>query len=122
MLTNDPDLLVSHKQSMELVAWRTKYYRFMFAAVLDALGVPAGKVHFIDGSSYELSREFMIDNYKLHVLADIKDAQGVGAEYRRPGAKLSVLSCPGLPVLGEAYLDADFQFGGEDQVYSASNP
>lgn len=47
---------------MELVAWRTKYYRLIFAAILDALGVSAGKVYFVDGSSYELSREFMIDS------------------------------------------------------------
>lgn len=106
---------------MEVVAWRTKYYRFIFAAILDALGVPAGQVHFVDGSSHELTREFMIENYKLHALADIKDAQGAGSEYRKPGAKLSVLSAPVLPVLGEVYLDADFQFGGEDQVHSAFN-
>ena len=122
LLTGDADhyaFLVNHKASLDLVLWRTKYYRLTFAAVLEALGVPVGKIHFVDCSSYEFRREFVIDNYKLLALASVQDAQDAGAEYRKPGAKISVLLCPGLQSLGEEYLDADFQFGGEDQVYSA---
>lgn len=122
LLTGDPDLyafLVNHKESLDLVLWRTKYYRLTFATVLEALGVPVGKIHFVDCSSYEFSREFVIDNYQLLALASVQDAQKAGAEYRKPGAKISVLLCPGLQSLGEEYLDADFQSGGEDQVYSA---
>ena len=100
---------------MELVAWRTRYYRSCIAAVLHTLGVPAGKIHFVDGSSYELSRQFTIDQYKLCTIVDEQEARETGDEYRYC-TRLSVLLCPGLPALAEEYLDADFQFGGEDQV------
>ena len=100
---------------MDVVAWRTKYYRYCIAAVLESLGVPAGAIHFVDGSSYELDREFSIDNYKLCTMVDEQEARDTGEEYRH-STKLSVLLCPGLPALAEQYLNADFQFGGEDQV------
>lgn len=87
----------------------------MIGAVLESLGVPRGKVHFVDGSSYELSREFSFDNYRLSTMVDEEDVRDTGDEYRY-ATKLSVLFCHGLPALAEEYLDVDFQFGGIDQV------
>ena len=107
--------LVNFKHDLELVAWRTKYYRFMVAAVLELLGIPSEKVHFVDGSSYELTKQFSLDNYRLCTIVDEQDARDTGDEYRH-STRPSVLLCPGLPALAEEYLDADFQFGGEDQV------
>ena len=57
--------LVNHEDPMDVIAWRTKYYRYCIAAVLESLGAPAGAIHFGNGSSYELDKEFSIDNYKL---------------------------------------------------------
>lgn len=87
--------------------------------MLDLLGVPQDKVRFVDGSSYELTKEFSIDNYRLCTLVDESDARETGDEYRN-ARKISVLLCPGLPALAEEYLHADFQFGGEDQVSTCS--
>lgn len=100
---------------MEIVAHRTAYYKFMIRAILRILGVPDDKVHFVEGSSYELSKDFMLDSYKLSALTDEQEVRETGSEYRH-ATKLSVLLCPGLPALAEEYLDSDFQFGGEDQV------
>ena len=108
--------LVNYKDSLELVAHRTAYYKFMIRAVLRILGVPDDKVHFVEASSYELSKDFMLDSYKLSALTDEKVVRETGSEYRH-STKLSVLLCPGLPALAEEYLDSDFQFGGEDQVF-----
>ncbi|GIJ87963.1 hypothetical protein Asppvi_006879 [Aspergillus pseudoviridinutans] len=106
--------LVNYKHSWETVGHRTAYYKHIVRAVLQTLGVPENTVHFVEGSSYELTKAFSLDNYKLSVLADVDEVKGTGDEYRNPG-KLSVLFCPGLPALAEEYLDSDFQFGGEDQ-------
>lgn len=101
---------------MDIVAHRTQYYRHMTGAVFNILGVPNGQIHFVEASSYELTKEFMIDTYKLAALTDEKEVRNTGDEYRN-STKLSVLFCPGLPGLAEEYLDSDFQFGGEDQVH-----
>ncbi|KAL1861863.1 hypothetical protein Plec18170_000686 [Paecilomyces lecythidis] len=107
--------LVNYKHSWETVRHRATYYKHIVGAVLRTLGVPENTVHFVEGSSYELSKEFSLDNYKLSVLTDVNDVKETGDEYRNPG-KLSVLFCPGLPALAEEYLNCDFQFGGEDQA------
>ena len=107
--------LVNFKHPLELVEHRTSYYRHMVRGVLRLLGCPDDEVHFVNGSSYELSKEFTLDNYKLSVLTDEQEVRDTGDEYRY-ATKLSVLLCPGLPALAEEYLDSDFQFGGEDQV------
>jgi hypothetical protein len=107
--------LVNYKHSLEVVAARTAYYKHLVRAVLHTLGVPDSKVHFVDGSSYELNKEFSLDNYKLSVLITDQDIRATADEYAE-AARMSVLMCPNLPCLAEEYLDADFQFGGEDQV------
>lgn len=103
---------------MDLVAHRTQYYRHITGAVFNILGVPKDQIHFVEASSYELTKEFMIDTYKLAALTDEKEVRNTGDEYRN-STKLSVLFCPGLPGLAEEYLDSDFQFGGEDQVHDS---
>jgi tyrosyl-tRNA synthetase len=107
--------LVNYKDSMDIVLARTRYYRLAIRAVLDVLGVAKKKIDFVDASSYELSRQFTLDNYKLCTLVDDFQARDTGDEYRN-ATRLSVLLCPGLPALAEEYLNADFQFGGQDQV------
>ena len=87
----------------------------MIAAVLESLGVPASKVHFVHRSFHKLSGEFTIDNHRFNTLVDEQDIRDTGDECRNC-TKLSVLVCPGLPALAEEYLDADFKFGGEDQI------
>ena len=106
---------VNYKDSLETVAWRNQYYRFMCAAVLESLGAPVGKIHFVDASAYDLRRDIAIQNYRLAALTDLGDIQNSGDEYRY-STKVSVMLCPGMVALAEEYLDADFQYGGEDQA------
>jgi tyrosyl-tRNA synthetase len=87
-------------------------------AIFTSLGVPVSKLKFIEGSSYQLSREYNLDNYKLCATVTEHDAKKAGAEVVKQvdSPLLSGLLYPGLQALDEQYLGVDFQFGGVDQV------
>lgn len=106
------------KAPIELVAHRTKYYEFLLVAVFKSLGIPTNRLKFVEGSSYQLSKEYSLDNYKLCALVTEHDAKKAGAEVVKQVESpfLSGLLYPGLQALDEQYLGVDFQFGGADQV------
>ena len=106
------------KAPLELVAYRTKYYQFVLLAVFKSLGIPTSKLKFVEGSSYQLSKEYNLDNYKLTSIVTEHDAKKAGAEVVKQveSPLLSGLLYPGLQALDEQYLGCDFQFGGVDQV------
>ncbi|THV05225.1 tyrosine tRNA ligase [Dendrothele bispora CBS 962.96] len=105
------------KAPLELVAHRTKYYEFILIAVFTSLGIPTDKLRFVRGSSYQLSQEYNMDNYKLCATVTEHDAKKAGAEVVKQveSPLLSGLLYPGLQALDEQYLGVDFQFGGVDQ-------
>ncbi|KAI0691247.1 tyrosyl-tRNA synthetase [Cerioporus squamosus] len=105
------------KAPVELVAHRTQYYKKLLLAVFTSLGIPISKLRFVEGSSYQLSREYSLDNYKLCTLVTEHDAKKAGAEVVKQveSPLLSGLLYPGLQALDEQYLGCDFQFGGVDQ-------
>ena len=72
----------------------------------------------MEGSSYQLSREYNLDSYKLAAIVTEHDAKKAGAEVVKQveSPLLSGLLYPGLQALDEQYLGCDFQFGGVDQV------
>jgi tyrosyl-tRNA synthetase len=106
------------KAPLELVAHRTNYYRHILLATFTSLGIPVDKLRFIEGSSYQLTKEYNMDNYKLCATVTEHDAKKAGAEVVKQveSPLLSGLLYPGLQALDEQYLDVDFQFGGIDQV------
>lgn len=106
------------KAPLELVAYRTKYYKFILLAVFNSLGIPVSKLRFVEGSSYQLTKEYNLDNYKLCATVSEHDAKKAGAEVVKQveSPLLSGLLYPGLQALDEQYLGVDFQFGGIDQV------
>lgn len=106
------------KAPLELVAHRTHYYKKILLAVFTSLGIPTSKLHFVEGSSYQLTKEYNLDNYKLCAIVTEHDAKKAGAEVVKQveSPLLSGLLYPGLQALDEQYLDCDFQFGGVDQV------
>ncbi|KAF9071882.1 tyrosine tRNA ligase [Rhodocollybia butyracea] len=105
------------KAPLDLVQHRTKYYEHVLLAVFKSLGIPTSKLHFIQGSSYQLSKEYNMDNYRLCATVTEHDAKKAGAEVVKQveSPLLSGLLYPGLQALDEQYLDVDFQFGGVDQ-------
>jgi hypothetical protein len=111
------------KAPLELVAHRTKYYKFILLAIFTTLGIPISKLRFVEGSSYQLTKEYNLDNYKLCATVTEHDAKKAGAEVVKQvdSPLLSGLLYPGLQALDEQYLGVDFQFGGVDQVHSLAS-
>jgi tyrosyl-tRNA synthetase len=103
---------------MDLVAHRTKYYQYLLLAIFRSLGIPTSKLRFVEGSSYQLTKEYNLDNYRLCATVTEHDAKKAGAEVVKQveSPLLSGLLYPGLQALDEQYLGVDFQFGGVDQV------
>jgi len=105
------------KSSWEELEFRTNYYEFLIKEMLKLIGVPIDKLKFTKGSSYQLSKEYTLDVYKLSALVTSKAAQHAGAEVVKQveSPKLSGLLYPILQALDEEYLKVDAQFGGIDQ-------
>ncbi|PPQ92799.1 hypothetical protein CVT25_004206 [Psilocybe cyanescens] len=105
------------KAPLELITHRTKYYEFLLRAVFTSLGIPTSTLRFVEGSSFQLSKEYTMDNYRLCASVTEQDAKKAGAEVVKQvdSAPLSGLLYPGLQALDEQYLGVDFQFGGVDQ-------
>ncbi|KAJ7916571.1 tyrosine tRNA ligase [Mycena leptocephala] len=83
MLTGCSDIhafLDNMKAPLELVEYRTKYYKFVLTAVFKSLGIPTNKLKFSLGSDYQLSKEFNMDNYRLCATVTEHDAKKAGAE------------------------------------------
>ncbi|CAE6511056.1 unnamed protein product, partial [Rhizoctonia solani] len=105
------------KAPLELVAHRVSYYSNLLKATFESLGVPVDRLKFVVGSSYQLTKEYNMDNYRLCATVTEHDAKKAGAEVVKQVSSplLSGLLYPGLQALDEQYLDCDFQFGGVDQ-------
>lgn len=105
------------KAPLELVNHRTRYYELLLRTVFRALGIPTSSLKFVKGSSYQFSKEYAMDNFKLCASVSEHDAKKAGAEVVKQVASplLSGLLYPGMQALDEHHLDVDFQFGGIDQ-------
>ncbi|EKM77195.1 hypothetical protein AGABI1DRAFT_115381 [Agaricus bisporus var. burnettii JB137-S8] len=105
------------KAPFELISHRAKYYQFVITTVFASLGIPTSKLTLVKGSSYQLTPEYTMDNYRLCASVTEHDAKKAGAEVVKQvdSPLLSGLLYPGLQALDEEYLGVDFQFGGVDQ-------
>ncbi|KAJ2400164.1 Tyrosine--tRNA ligase cytoplasmic [Coemansia sp. RSA 2559] len=105
------------KAPIELVKLRTQYYEHLIKCMLKSVGVPLEKLEFVVGSSYELTPEYTMDNYRLASVVSEHDAKKAGAEVvkQSDSPPLSGLLYPGMQALDEHYLGVDAQFGGIDQ-------
>lgn len=105
------------KAPWPLLEQRTKYYEAVIKAMLVAIDVPVDKLKFVQGTSFQLSREYTLDVYKLSSTVTQHDAKKAGAEVVKQVEYplLSGLLYPGLQALDEEYLKIDAQFGGVDQ-------
>ncbi|XP_046847472.1 tyrosine--tRNA ligase, cytoplasmic-like isoform X2 [Xenia sp. Carnegie-2017] len=85
--------------------------------MLESIDVPLEKLKFVKGTTYQLSREYILDVYKLSTVVTEHDAKKAGAEVVKQVQHplLSGLLYPGLQAIDEEYLGVDAQFGGLDQ-------
>ncbi|OZJ02428.1 Tyrosine--tRNA ligase, cytoplasmic [Bifiguratus adelaidae] len=105
------------KAPLQLVNYRTQYYEHIIKALLTSIGVPIDKLKFVVGSSYQLSKEYAMDNFRMASIVTEHDAKKAGAEVVKQVASplLSGLLYPGMQALDEEHLGVDAQFGGVDQ-------
>lgn len=105
------------KAPIELVEYRAKYYRYAITELLKAVGVSIDKLEFVLGSSYQLTKEYTMDRFRLESVTTMHDAKKAGAEVVKQvdNATLSSLIYPVMQALDEEYLKVDAQFGGVDQ-------
>lgn len=105
------------KAPLELVNHRTKYYEQVVKAMLTSIGVSIDNLKFVVGSSYQFSKEYTMDNFRLAASVTEHDAKKAGSEVVKQvdSPLLSGLIYPGMQALDEQYLGVDAQFGGVDQ-------
>ncbi|KRT79512.1 tRNA synthetase, partial [Oryctes borbonicus] len=105
------------KAPWDLLELRVQYYEHSIKSMLQSIGVPIDKLKFIKGTSYQLSKEYTLDVYRLSSVITEHDAKKAGAEVVKQVEHplLSGLLYPGLQALDEEYLKVDAQFGGIDQ-------
>ncbi|CAD6184507.1 unnamed protein product [Caenorhabditis auriculariae] len=105
------------KSTWELLENRVIYYEYVIKALLQSLEVPIDRLHFVRGTSYQLTKEYTNDILRLCALVSQRDALKAGAEVVKQvdSPLLSGLLYPLLQALDEQYLKVDGQFGGVDQ-------
>jgi len=105
------------KSTFEMLDFRVAYYEHTIKALLNALNVPLEKLHFVRGSSYQLSEPYTKDILRLCGNVSQRDAIRAGAEVVKQvdSPLLSGLLYPLLQAVDEQYLKVDGQFGGVDQ-------
>jgi len=110
-------MLDSLKTTAELVESRCIYYETTLKTLLTLLGANTTKLSFVRGSSFQLSRNYTFDVYKMQTLITEHDAKKAGTEVvkQTDNPKLSSLTYPVLQALDEVYLKVDAELGGQDQ-------
>eukprot|EP00795_Rhopilema_esculentum_P017521 gene17521-9144_t len=105
------------KAPWELLQYRVTYYQEIIKSVLESIEVPLEKLKFVKGTEYQLSREYILDVFKMSTVATEHDCKKAGSEVVKQVQHplLSGLLYPGLQALDEEYLKVDAQFGGVDQ-------
>ncbi|KAK2570825.1 Tyrosine--tRNA ligase [Acropora cervicornis] len=77
------------KAPWELLEHRVKYYEEIIKAMLESINVPLDKLKFVRGTEFQLSRDYVLDVFKMSTVV--------------------------TEALDEEYLKVDAQFGGVDQ-------
>jgi len=105
------------KSDWELLKARCEWYEFVIKEMLTLIGVPLDKLKFVQGTHFQLSREYTMDMYRMSALVTTEHTSKAGAEVVKmtESPLMSNLLYPILQALDEQYLGVDIQFGGRDQ-------
>ncbi|KAI5168787.1 tyrosyl-tRNA synthetase [Pancytospora epiphaga] len=105
------------KAPMEKVNLRCEYYKKVIEAMLGSLDVDLSRIIFVKGSSFQLSKEYTLDLYKIASYATVHDSIKAGTQVvkQTENPLLSSLIYPNMQALDEEHLGVDAQFGGVDQ-------
>jgi len=101
----------------ELLEKRYEYYVLVVSGMIESLGLNLDNIEFVKGSDIQLSKEYMLDLYKLSSFVTVRNATKAASDVVKMGdnPKLSGLIYPLMQALDEVYLDVDIQLGAKDQ-------
>lgn len=105
------------KAPIEQVKQRAIHYKRVVQSLLKVVGVSLDKLEFVNGSDYQLSAPYTMDNYRLMTIVTEHDAKKAGSEVVKQidNPTLAGSIYPLMQALDEEYLGVDAQFGGVDQ-------
>ena len=105
------------KSSLDQLEHRCIYYKNMISITLLSLGVNIDNLTFVQGTSYQLSKDYTMDMYKMNSMLTVNTAKRSGAEVVKHSDNplMTGLLYPSLQALDEHYLDVHGELGGYDQ-------
>lgn len=100
-----------------LLEKRYKYYNIVISAMIESLGGNLENFEIVKGSDFQLSKEYVLDLFKLSSEVSIRNAEKASSDVVKQtgNPKISGLIYPLMQALDEVYLDADVQLGAVDQ-------
>lgn len=107
-LDNTPWPVLEHRYNL---------YAKIIPAMMKAMGAPIEKLEFVKGSDYQLSKEYVLDIFKMSSETSVRDCHRAASEVVKLGdnPKLSGYIYPLMQALDEEYLKVDMQIGAVDQ-------
>lgn len=101
----------------EVLSERYEFYSKIIPLMIEAMGADISKLEFVRGSDFELSKEYLMDLFKLSSITSVHDCHKAASEVVKMGEspKLSGYIYPLMQALDEEYLNIDMQLGGTDQ-------
>jgi tyrosyl-tRNA synthetase len=105
------------KAPIEVINQRAVHYKRVVQSLLKVVGVSLDKLEFVNGTDYQLSAAYTMDNYRLMTIVTEHDAKKAGSEVVKQieNPTLAGSIYPLMQALDEEYLGVDAQFGGVDQ-------
>jgi tyrosyl-tRNA synthetase len=100
-----------------LLEKRYEYYSIVIKEMLKSAGADTTHLEIVRGSDFQMSKEYVLDLFKLSTQTPIHDAHKAASDVVKFGdnPKLSGLIYPLMQALDEEYLKVDVQYGGVDQ-------
>ncbi len=101
----------------EVLEYRYEMYSKIIPLMMKAMGAPLEKLEFVKGSDFQLSKDYVLDMFKLSSQTSVHDCHKSASEVVKMGdsPKLSGYIYPLMQALDEQYLDVDMQIGAVDQ-------
>ncbi|MAE13630.1 tyrosine--tRNA ligase [Candidatus Woesearchaeota archaeon] len=100
-----------------LLQHRTEYYKKATMAMLKAVGVDTTNITFVQGSTFQLKKEYQLDTLHLCGEVTVNRSKRAASEVVRfkEDPKLGGFVYPLMQILDPIYLNADVSYGGVDQ-------
>ena len=100
-----------------LLEKRYEYYSIVIKGMIEALGGNLDNFEIVKGSDFQLSKEYVLDLYKMSSEVTVRNAEKASSDVVKQGdnPKLSGLLYPLMQALDEVHLDVDVQLGAVDQ-------